>query len=138
MSISKRGAPFPGARAVWMLGAMIVLQRAIAQSRPLTLALVMIAALDMLFGCATSNPEMAWVRTDGRKIADDPTLLQRGKTDIALCHANLDAGPVDEKARACMSWKGYAFVRKDRAEEVRAAYAAAAAERGATPTATGQ
>jgi len=115
-----------------------VLQRAIARSRRLPLALVMIVALDGLFGCATSNLEMAWVRTDGRKIADDPGLLQQGKTDIALCHANLDAGPVDEKARACMSWKGYTFVRKDRAEEVRSWYAAAAAERGGTPTATGQ
>jgi len=115
-----------------------VSQRAIAESRRLTLALVMIAALDMLFGCATNNPEMAWVRTDGRKIADDPGLLQQGRTDIALCRADLDTGPVDEKARACMSWKGYAFVRKDRAEEVRSAYAAAAGERGATPTATGQ
>jgi hypothetical protein len=41
-------------------------------------------------------PEMAWVRTDGRRIADDPALLQQGKTDIALCHADLDAGSTNE------------------------------------------
>ena len=38
-----------------------------------TIALVLI--LGVLFGCATSKPEMAWVRTDGRKILDDPALL---------------------------------------------------------------
>jgi hypothetical protein len=36
------------------------------------------------------SPEMAWVRTDGRRITDDPALLQQGKADIALCHADLD------------------------------------------------
>jgi len=44
------------------------------------LALVGIAALNVLVGCATSNLEMAWVRTDGRNILDDPALLQQGKT----------------------------------------------------------
>ena len=47
-------------------------------------ALVLIVALALLSGCATSKPEMAWVRTDGRKILDDPALLKKGKTDIAL------------------------------------------------------
>jgi hypothetical protein len=49
-----------------------------------TIALVLIGALGLLFGCATNKPEMAWVRTDGRKILDDPALLKKGETDIAL------------------------------------------------------
>jgi hypothetical protein len=100
------------------------------------LALCMLGTLSMLFGCATnkpSTPEMAWVRTDGRKIADDPALLQQGKADIAFCNANLDANAADGAARACMSQKGYALVQKDQAERARAAYAAAAAQRGPAP-----
>ena len=74
------------------------------------LALVVIAAQSMHFGCVTSKPEMsrqemAWVRTDGRRIVDDLALLHQGKTDIAVCHANLDTGAVDEKARECMTSK---------------------------------
>ena len=62
-----------------------------------------IATLSLLSGCATTKPlEMAWVRTDGRRIGDDPMLLQQGKTDIAVCHANLDAGEPTETARGCM------------------------------------
>src|SRR6202035_2788114 len=51
-----------------------------------------VTMLNVLPGCVTMNaaPEMAWVRTDGRRITDDPALLQKGKTDIALCHADLD------------------------------------------------
>jgi len=67
---------------------------------------------------------MAWVRTDGRKIADDPTLLQQGKSDVADCNANLDTGAPSETARGCMAQKGYVLVRRDQAEDVRAAYAA--------------
>lgn len=100
-----------------------------------TLALGLIATLSVLFGCVTSrSPEMAWVRTDGRRIMGDPALLQQGQTDIAFCKANLDAGAVDEAARKCMVQKGYALVQKDHAEEARAAYAASAAERGSTPS----
>jgi predicted negative regulator of RcsB-dependent stress response len=90
--------------------------------------------LNMLAGCVRTKtaPEMAWVRTDGRRIADDPALLQQGKTDIALCHADLDAGSANETARACMSQRGYALVQKDQAEDVRAAYATAA-QRASTP-----
>jgi len=75
---------------------------------------------------------MAWVRTDGQRIGDDPALLQQGKSDIAFCHANLDVGAADETARRCMAQKRYALVQKDQAEEARAAYAAAAAQRGPT------
>ena len=90
-----------------------------------TFALGMIATLSVHSGCATNKPpEMAWVRTDGRRIVDDPALLEQGKIDIAFCHANLDAGAADEAARGCMAQKGYALVRKDQAEEARAAYAA--------------
>jgi hypothetical protein len=90
--------------------------------------LCMVAMLNVLPGCVAMKaaPEMAWVRTDGRRIAEDPALLQQGKTDIALCHANLDAGSANETARTCMSQRGYTLVQKDQAEEVRAAYATAA------------
>jgi hypothetical protein len=56
---------------------------------------------------------------------DDPALLQQGKTDVTLCHADLDAGPANGSARACMAERGYALVQKAQAEEVRAAYATA-------------
>jgi hypothetical protein len=68
--------------------------------------------------------EMAWVRTDGRKIADDPVLLRQGKSDITTCSADLDNGVPTASAKGCMAVRGYALVRKD--EELRAAYAAAA------------
>jgi hypothetical protein len=98
-----------------------------------TIALVLIVTLALLSGCATSKPEMAWVRTDGRKILDDPALLKQGETDIALCNANLDGGAVDEGARKCMGLKGYAVVRRDEAEDARAGFAAA--KRASTPSA---
>jgi hypothetical protein len=84
----------------------------------------MIVALGMPVGCATNKPEMAWVRTDGRRIRDDPDLLKQGETDIAVCNANLGAGVVDQGGRDCMTKKGYALVRKDQAELARAGYAA--------------
>jgi hypothetical protein len=96
-------------------------------------AVVLIVALALLSGCATSKPETAWVRTDGRKILDDPALLKKGETDIALCNTNLDNGAVDEGARKCMGLKGYALVRKDEAEDARAGFAAA--QRVSTPSA---
>ena len=97
-------------------------------------ALCSTAILILLLGCATTPPivttppiaEMAWVRTDGRKIADDPALLQQGRTDIAACNANLDTGSPTEAARGCMAQKGYVLVRRDQAEDVRASYAAGA------------
>ena len=94
-----------------------------------------VAMLNVLPGCVTTKiaPEMAWVRTDGRRIADDPALLQQGKADIALCHADLDAGSTNETARTCMSQRGYTLVQKDQAEDVRAAYATAA-QRASTPS----
>src|SRR6516162_6483284 len=89
-------------------------------------ALCLTAILIPLLGCATTPPivttppiaEMAWVRTDGRKIADDPALLQQGRTDIAACNANLDTGdgsPVtraDEAAEAVIR-EGLARVSPD-------------------------
>ena len=97
-------------------------------------ALCSAVMLILLLGCATTPPivatppivEMAWVRTDGRKIADNPALLQEGKTDIAACNANLDTGSPTEAARGCMARKGYVLVRRDQAEDVRASYAAGA------------
>jgi hypothetical protein len=95
-----------------------------------------LAMLDALPACvSTTNvaPGMAWVRTDGRRITDDPALLQQGEADIALCHADLDAGSANETARTCMAQRGYALVQKDQAEEVRAAYATAA-QRASPPS----
>ena len=97
-------------------------------------ALCSTAILILLLGRATTPPivttppiaEMAWVRTDGRKIADDPALLQQGRTDIAACNANLDTGSPTEAARGCMAQKGYVLVRRDQAEDVRTSYAAGA------------
>jgi hypothetical protein len=91
-----------------------------------------IAGLILLSGCVTTStiPEMSWVRTDGRKIADDPALLQQGKSDIAACDANLDSGTPTASARGCMAQKGYVLVRRDQAEDVRAAYAAGAQRGG--------
>ena len=86
-----------------------------------------IAAASLLSTCTTApSLEMAWVRTDGRKIADDPALLPQGKSDIATCSADLDNGAPTASAKGCMAVRGYALVRKDQAEELRAAYAAAA------------
>ena len=101
-------------------------------------ALCSTAILIPLLGCATTPrmttppiAEMAWVRTDGRKIADDPALLQQGRTDIAACSANLDTGSPTDGARGCMAQKGYVLVRRDQAEDVRASYAAGAQQQGA-------
>jgi hypothetical protein len=46
--------------------------------RPLWTLLV-IAALVVHCGCATSG--MAWVRTDGKRIVDEPALLTQGQTE---------------------------------------------------------
>jgi len=90
-----------------------------------SIALILIATLGLLIaGCATSRPEMAWVRTDGRRIVDDPALLKQGETDIALRDANLDSSVVEEGTRKCMGLRGYALVRKDQAEDARASFAA--------------
>ena len=86
-----------------------------------------ITATSLLSACVTATPpEMAWVRTDGRKIADDPGLLRQGNSDMATCRADLDSGMPTVSAKGRMAVRGYALVRKDQAEELRAAYAAAA------------
>jgi hypothetical protein len=74
-----------------------------------------IIVFNLLLGCAPTStvPEMAWVRTDGRKIADNPALLQQGKSDIAACNANLDNGAPSETARGCIAQKVYVLVRRD-------------------------
>jgi hypothetical protein len=58
--------------------------------RQRSLAYCFIGGLILLSGCVTTStiPEMSWVRTDGRKIADDPALLQQGKSDLPHCHQN--------------------------------------------------
>jgi hypothetical protein len=40
--------------------------------------------------------------------------FRKGKADIALCHADLDAGSATETARACMGQRGYTLVQKVR------------------------
>ena len=97
------------------------------------LAFALVAVFGLLAGCATSKGEMAWVRIDGRRIGDDQALLRQGQGDIALCHANLDAAPVNNGARECMNNKGYALVAKEQAEQARARFAASAAQSGAAP-----
>jgi hypothetical protein len=63
-----------------------------------------IAAAALLSACVTASPpEMAWVRTDGRKIADDPGLLRQGKSDITTCTADLDNGAPTASAKGCMA-----------------------------------
>ena len=101
-----------------------------------TLACIVTVALGMPVSCATNKPEMAWVRTDGRRIANDPDLLKQGQTDVAVCNANLDAGVVDRGRQDCMSRKGYALVRKDQAEQARAGYETSAPQPPTTPSAT--
>ncbi len=92
------------------------------------LTLAVIAGFGLLPGCATSKGEMAWVRIDGQRIAEDQTLLKQGQADVALCHADLDAGTVGGRARECMNQRGYALVTKEQAEETRARFAATAAQ----------
>ena len=99
------------------------------------LACIITVALGMPVSCATNKPEMAWVRTDGRRIANDPDLLKQGQTDIAVCNVNLDAGVVDQGRRDCMARKGYALVRKDQAEQTRAGYEASAPQPPKAPSA---
>jgi hypothetical protein len=98
-----------------------------------TLACLISVALGMPVSCATNKPD--WVRTDGRRIGNDPDLLKQGQTDIAVCNANLDAGAVDQGGRDCMAKKGYALVRKDQAEQARAGYEASAPQPPKTPLA---
>ena len=52
-----------------------------SKRRRLLSAFVTVFALGMQVGCATNKPEMSWVRTDGRRIVDDPDLLKQGQTD---------------------------------------------------------
>lgn len=99
-----------------------------------TIALTLIGVLGLHSGCATSRPEMAWVRTDGRRIVEDPALLKQGETDIALCNANLNSSSVDQGARKCMGLKGYALVPKDQAEDARASFAAGQRDSKASAT----
>ena len=100
-----------------------------------TLACITTVALGMPVSCATNKPEMAWVRTDGKRIGNDPDLLKQGQTDIAVCNANLDAGAVDQGGRDCMAKKGYALVRKDQAEQARTGYEASAPQPPKRPSA---
>jgi FAD/FMN-containing dehydrogenase len=81
---------------------------------------------DFFSAARAVRAELVWVRTDGRKMADDPGLLRQGKSDMATCSADLDSGTPTASAKGCMAVRGYALVRKDQAEELRAAYAAAA------------
>jgi len=100
-----------------------------------TLACIITVALAIPVSCATHKPELAWVRTDGKRIGNDPDLLKQGQTDIAICNANLDAGAIDQGGRDCMAKKGYALVRKEQAEQARTGYEASAPQPPKTPSA---
>jgi len=102
---------------------------AVSNFRSTPVVAVVIAAASLLSACVSAIlPEMAWVRTDGRKITDDPSLLRQAKSDMAACNANFDAAEPTESAKGCMALRGYAAVQKDQAEELRAAYASAASK----------
>jgi hypothetical protein len=50
--------------------------------------------------------------------------LQQGKSDVAACDANLDSETPTASTPGCMAQSGYVFVRRNQAEDVRAAVAA--------------
>jgi len=81
-----------------------------------TMVLVLMGAA----GCA-SQPEMKWFRTDGRSILNDPALLQKAESDMAVCQGEkakvlasgiaLSAydrqGAGNTVLRGCMAERGY-------------------------------
>ena len=102
----------------------------------------------LLTACAHTPPPpsaMVWVRTDGQRIADSPSLAQQAEIDKTVCGANLDSlTPVEtskwswgmnskaeaQRSRArldaikgCMAPRGYALAPADQAEAVRAQFA---------------
>ena len=58
-------------------------------------------------------------------------MIQRCFDRVSRIWRHLDNGVPTASAKGCMAVRGYALVRKDQAEELRAAYAAAA-QKGAT------
>ena len=52
------------------------------------------------------------------------TLVMLGRSPA--CNGDLDTGTPNDSARGCMAQRGYTLVRRDQAENVRAAYAAGA------------
>jgi hypothetical protein len=53
-----------------------------------------VLTLAILTACThTPPPPMVWVRTDGQRIADDPTLAQQGERDKAICEGNAQGAP---------------------------------------------
>jgi hypothetical protein len=101
---------------------------------------------------------MAWVRTDGQRMADNPVLLQQGQIDRTIClgerekadlsGVNVTRGGLvgivaaqnrsdaaDAVAQGCMAEKGYVFVPEDQAEAQRQQFASVAAMKQAQQTA---
>lgn len=108
--------------------------------------LIIVAFGAMLAGCAAA-PKMLWVRADGQRAGDNPTLRTQYELDATAClgernKANLSgvtftggglAGVVaaqersnaaDTVQRGCMAEKGYLLVPEDQAEAKQAELAA--------------
>jgi hypothetical protein len=73
---------------------------------------------------------MLWVRMDGQRIGDNPTLIQQADFDKAACHADLDPKVEAQRSAAeldtiksCMVQKGYALAPADQAEAARIQFA---------------
>jgi len=105
----------------------------------------------MIAGCAAA-PKMSWLRTDGQRMRENPTLVTQFEIDSTSClgernKANLSgvtvangglAGIVaaqersnaaDTVQRGCMAEKGYLLVPEETAETKAAELAAYAAEK---------
>jgi hypothetical protein len=104
-----------------------------------------IFALLVLAACTHTPPPppMVWVRMDGQRIADNPTLARQGESDKATCGGNAQAAPSStlvetnltdqtmasmDSMKDCMAQKGYLLVPADQAELVREQHAATSAQ----------
>jgi hypothetical protein len=102
-------------------------------------------ALVVVAACTHAPPpSMVWVRTDGQRIADNPTLAPQGENDKAICEGDAQGAPSSTPAdlpadqeqstatmqsmRDCMLQKGYVLAPADQAEAVRERYAASPAQ----------
>jgi uncharacterized lipoprotein YajG len=108
-----------------------------------------IVALCALLGGCAAAPKMAWVRTDGQPIRENPVLLQQAELDRTICTGERSkaalsgvtftgggiAGAVaaqqrtvgaDQVGQGCMAEKGYVLVQEDQVEAKRAELASIA------------
>ncbi|MGY4288789.1 hypothetical protein ACVWXO_008009 [Bradyrhizobium sp. LM2.7] len=108
-----------------------------------------IVALCVALGGCAAAPKMAWVRTDGQPIRENPVLLQQADLDRTICTGERSkaalsgvtftgggiAGAVaaqqrtagaDQVGQGCMAEKGYVLVQEDQVEAKRAELASVA------------